>query len=243
MEESKELQSLYKIFRTLIYVSLVMEVIVYAFQPEQVEACGHIVFDLWSRIKRWTVYNDGHIIYSKLMTFLIVVITCVGTRNKKHLEFDMRTMVLYPFVGGILTLMLSVLFFWVHMRPDLSWFSLNIWLYIISSVIGTVLVHIALDNISKFLKEGLMKDRFNFENESFKQMEEKVYTDYSVNIPMKYYYKKKFRDGWVNIINPFRGTGRTEKVIFVRLTHWLKLNVNHLKSVIWAEQKKKYQKI
>ena len=29
---------------------------------------------------------------------------------------------------------------------------------------------------------------------------------YSVNIPMRYYYKGKFRKGWVNISNPFRGT-------------------------------------
>ena len=29
---------------------------------------------------------------------------------------------------------------------------------------------------------------------------------YSVNIPMRYYYKGKFRRGWVNIVNPFRGT-------------------------------------
>ena len=43
-----------------------------------------------------------------------------------------------------------------------------------ASVVGTVLVHIALDNISKFLKEGLLKDRFNFENESFVQCEEKM---------------------------------------------------------------------
>ena len=42
------------------------------------------------------------------------------------------------------------------------------------SVVGTVLVHVALDNISKYLKDGLLKDRFNFENESFEQMEEKV---------------------------------------------------------------------
>lgn len=29
---------------------------------------------------------------------------------------------------------------------------------------------------------------------------------YSVNVPMRYYYKGKFRKGWVNIVNPFRGT-------------------------------------
>ena len=51
-----------------------------------------------------------------------------------------------------------------------------------------------------------MKDRFNFENESFEQNEEFKETKYSVNIPMRYYYKGKFRKGWININNPFRGT-------------------------------------
>ena len=47
--------------------------------------------------------------------------------------------------------------------------SLNIWLYMAASILGTICIHVALDNISKFLKEGLLKDRFNFENESFEQ--------------------------------------------------------------------------
>ncbi|OIQ62992.1 hypothetical protein GALL_554720 [mine drainage metagenome] len=34
----------------------------------------------------------------------------------------------------------------------------------------------------------------------------KVTTPYSVNIPMQFYYKAKVRDGWINIVNPFRGT-------------------------------------
>lgn len=85
-------------------------------------------------------------------------------------------------------------------------FSLNTLLYMAASIIGVVLVHIALDNISKFLKEGLLKDRFNFENESFEQCKDLQTNDYSVNIPMRYYYKGKFRKGWVNIVNPFRGT-------------------------------------
>ena len=94
------------------------------------------------------------------------------------------------------------------------------------SIAGTVLCHIALDNISKYLKDGLLKDRFNFENESFEQMEQKVENQYSVNIPMRYYYKGKFRKGWVNVINPFRvtwvvgtpGSGKTFSIIepFIR---------------------------
>lgn len=85
-------------------------------------------------------------------------------------------------------------------------FSLNTLLYMATSIIGVVLVHIALDNISKFMKEGLLKDRFNFENESFEQCKDLQTNDYSVNIPMRYYYKGKFRKGWVNIVNPLRGT-------------------------------------
>ena len=70
---------------------------------------------------------------------------------------------------------------------------MNTWLYMLTSIVGVVLVHIALDNISKFLKEGLLKDRFNFENESFEQCRELQENKYSVNIPMRYYYKGKFR--------------------------------------------------
>ena len=51
-----------------------------------------------------------------------------------------------------------------------------------------------------------MKDRFNFENESFQQSEALVANNYSVNIPMIYYWKRKMHKGWINIINPFRGT-------------------------------------
>jgi hypothetical protein len=72
--------------------------------------------------------------------------------------------------------------------------------------VGVVLIHIALDNISKFLKDSLLKDRFNFENESFEQCTDLVETKYSVNIPMRFYYKGKFRKGWCNVTNPFRGT-------------------------------------
>lgn len=74
------------------------------------------------------------------------------------------------------------------------------------SLYGVMMMNVALDNISKFFKDGLIKDKFNFENESFKQMENKDENRYSVNIPMRYYYRGKFRHGFVNIVNPFRGT-------------------------------------
>ncbi len=206
MEESKELQGAYKIFRAVIYLSVLMEFFVYVFNPAPSDGWENILYDIHARIRHWLIYQDGHIVYSKVVTFILVCITCVGTRNKKHLEFNARKQVLYPLVSGILLLVLSV---WLYNHPiDVYLYSLrlNVILYMLTTVIGVVLAHIALDNISKFIKDGLLKDRFNFENESFEQCTELVENKYSVNIPMRYYYKGKFRKGWVNISNPFRGT-------------------------------------
>ena len=206
MEESKELQGAYKIFRAVIYLSVLLEFFVYAFNPVPSDGWENILYDLHGRIRRWLIYQDGHLVYSKVATFLLVCITCVGTRNKKHLEFNARRQVICPLASGLLLLVLSV---WLYNHPVnvyLYSLRLNIILYMVTTVIGVILVHIALDNISKFIKDGLLKDRFNFENESFEQCTELVENKYSVNIPMRYYYKGKFRKGWVNISNPFRGT-------------------------------------
>ena len=206
MEESKELQGFYKIFRSVIYVSILLEFFEYAIDPAMLDHWGGILCDIHGRIKRWVIYNDGNLAYSKLATFLLICITCIGTRNKKKLEFNARKQVLYPIIIGMGLVVLSVWLFGYPMETRLYTLQLNIWLYMLASIIGVVLVHIALDNISKFLKEGLLKDRFNFENESFEQCRELQENKYSVNIPMRYYYKGKFRKGWVNISNPFRGT-------------------------------------
>ena len=206
MEETKELQTAYKIFRAIIYISLLMEFFEYAVDPQLLDFWGGIVCDVHDRMKRWFIYHDGNLGWSKVATILVICITCVGTRNKKHLEFDARRQVFYPIVGGFLLLILSFWLFGHRMHTVLYALPLNIWLYMLASIIGTVLIHIALDNISKYLKEGLLKDRFNFENESFEQCQELQENKYSVNIPMRYYYKGKFRKGWVNVVNPFRGT-------------------------------------
>ena len=238
MEESKELQGFYKIFRAVVYISLLMEFFAYALEPEQLDFLGGLVTDIHSRIKRWMIYHDGNLVWSKIATILLICITCIGTRNKKHLEFDARRQVLYPLVGGLFVTILSIWLFGHRMDTRFYTITLNIWLYMAASILGTVCIHVALDNISKFLKEGLLKDRFNFENESFEQCQELQENKYSVNIPMRYYYKGKFRRGWVNIVNPFRGRRRTNRAISVKLIYWLKLNVNNLKSAIWVKQRK-----
>ena len=206
MEESKELQGFYKIFRAVIYISVLLEFFEYAIDPATLDSWGGILCDIHGRIKQWMIYNDGNLIYSKICTFVLICITCIGTRNKKNLEFNARKQVFFPLLIGILMISTSIWLFNNTMEMRLYTLPLNIILYMIASLIGVVLIHISFDNISKFLKEGLLKDRFNLENESFEQCQELQKNKYSVNIPMRYYYKGKFRKGWVNIVNPFRGT-------------------------------------
>ena len=206
MEESKDLQSLYKVFRTFIYASVILEFFEYAIDPNMLDFWGGVLVDIHDRIKLMDVYQDGHMLHSKIMTLLIICVTCIGTRNKKHLEFNAKTMVISPISAGIILMFLSVWVFKQHWPPHIFTLHSSTWLYFVMSIVGTVLCHVALDNISKYLKDGLLKDRFNFENESFEQMPDEVKNKYSVNIPMRYYYKGKFRKGWVNIVNPFRGT-------------------------------------
>ena len=163
MEESKELQGFYRIFRAVVYVSVLMEFFEYAIDPAMLDHWGGILCDIHGRIKRWAIYNDGNLVYSKVATVLLICITCIGTRAKKHLEFNARRQVLYPLVSGFALLVLSVWLFGHPMETRFYTLPLNIILYMAVSLTGGYPRHVALDNISKFLKEGLMKDRFNFE--------------------------------------------------------------------------------
>ena len=51
MEETKELQTMYKIFRCLIYLSLIVEFFEYAIDPALLDYWGGIVCDIHSRVK------------------------------------------------------------------------------------------------------------------------------------------------------------------------------------------------
>ncbi len=206
MEESKELQTAYKIFRTAIYASLLMEFFMYAIDPKGLDAFGGVLCNIHGRLKTMYIYQDGHIVSCKLATLLIVLITCIGTRNRKKLDMNWRWMVIFPLVGGFAFVAFSVWLYYQRWEPMIWVLPLSTWTYMLCSLIGVLLIHSALDNIWKYLTEGLLKDRFNLENESFDQCQEKVENKYSVNIPMRFYYKKKFRKGWINISNPFRGT-------------------------------------
>lgn len=59
--------------------------------------------------------------------------------------------------------------------------------------------------ITRLLKNQFMDDVFNDENESFMQESRLIANEYSVNLPTRFYYKKKWHNGWINVVSPQRG--------------------------------------
>ena len=60
--------------------------------------------------------------------------------------------------------------------------------------------------MSRLLRTNLMEDVFNVENESFMQETRLMENEYSVNLPTRFYYRKKWNNGYINVVNPFRAT-------------------------------------
>lgn len=198
MEESKEQQKIHTLFRSVVYISVILEILVYV----QFPFSHHIDFII-SRIGKWAIYDN--LVYSKLATLLLLLITCIGTRAKKNINYNVSRMITIPFITGLILLIISV---WLYIHVvNFKLFTIPAtWvLYIIFSLVGIICVNVALDNISKILKSNLMKDKWNFENESFEQETKLIENDHSVNIPMKFYYKGKMNDGYINIENVYRG--------------------------------------
>ena len=52
MEESKELQGTYTLFRAVIYVTLLLEFFMYAIDPQMLDFWGGILCNIHSRMKR-----------------------------------------------------------------------------------------------------------------------------------------------------------------------------------------------
>ena len=204
MEESKELQSLYKIFRMSVYISIGIEFFMYALDPVALDYMNGILVTFHEKLRTIPIYNN--IVLSKLTTLVLLCVASMGTKAKKNLEFNAKKMVIIPLSCGLVMVIASIIIFYIEGQTRWYHIRSTTWIYMAPSLYGVMMMNVALDNISKYFKDGLIKDKFNFENESFKQMENKDENRYSVNIPMRYYYRGKFRQGFVNIVNPFRGT-------------------------------------
>lgn len=83
MEETKELQNVYKIFRTLIYVTLLIEFFVYAMPYQTLASMGTLMLDFHDRLAQFAIYRHGNLIYSKLVTLFLVIITCIGIQEQE----------------------------------------------------------------------------------------------------------------------------------------------------------------
>ena len=199
-EETREQQQMYNYFRSCIYIFLIIEIVMNL----PVTADNRVTQFILDLLARFKVFNT--VSGCKVAELVCICIVCIGTKAKKALKFNVRMMVVYPVLAGLTLVGLCFVFHGLYFGVSWFGFPANRILYTICSVVGTMLVHQGLDGIAKYYNNKVGEDRFNFENESFQQSEALVANDYSVNIPMIYYWKRKMHKGWINIINPFRGT-------------------------------------
>lgn len=132
---------------------------------------------------------------AKWFALLLLAISCFGTRGVKSESIKWRH------VAAALALGLA-LFIGCWWMPGKGWTVL----YIASTALGYVALLFGGVWAGRILRGNLMDDRFNNENESFMQETRLLKNDYSINLPTRFYYKRKWHRGWINVVNPFRAT-------------------------------------
>ena len=139
-------------------------------------------------------------LYTKLFAILLMALSCLGTKGVKEEKITWTRIWIILAIGFIL-------FF-------LNWWLLNLpfpfvfctALYITTISAGYICLLMGGLWMSRLLQNNLMDDVFNNENESFMQETRLMENEYSVNLPTRFYYKKKWHKGWINVVNPFRAT-------------------------------------
>jgi type IV secretory pathway TraG/TraD family ATPase VirD4 len=204
MEESKEQQSQHRFLQAAIYLSILLEVFCFIYGPKlnlYPGLKGLTVF--LSHLKHIRIYQQP--LLSKLFTLILICLVSVGTLSKKQKDFNPKNSVAYPLGLGLL------LFFgglWFYRQQGhyviygLNWYEIG---YIICAFAGTILIHIAMDNVSKMISARLGKDRWNVEEESFMQRTKPLLATNAVNIPTLFYFKKKVHSGYLVLENLYRG--------------------------------------
>lgn len=137
------------------------------------------------------------LLWTKLFAVLFLGLSCLGTRGVKDEKITWRNIIILLVVGFI-TFFLN----WMLLAiPEVGAI-----LYISSLAIGYICLLMGGTWMSRLLKNNLMDDVFNVENESFMQETRLMENEYSVNLPTRFYYQKKWNNGWINVVNPFRAT-------------------------------------
>lgn len=192
--ESPELKKMHEYFRAAIYLFLFLELITFI----------RFDFGTFNQFLQPIFRMYGNILNAKIFLLIIIVFTCIGTLAKKNIELKPFNHIVLPLFFGLIMFFGSC--FFVSPGEVTKSLTVSDYIYVVTAVSGTILLNVGFDNISKFVQHNLMKDRFNVENESFEQTKKLIQNQYSVNIPMSYYYKKRHHKGWINIVNPFRGS-------------------------------------
>ncbi|MFV0591551.1 MAG: type IV secretion system DNA-binding domain-containing protein [Draconibacterium sp.] len=204
MDESRELQKLYSFMQMALYGIVFLDVILNVLYTESI---WHQLMLLFGRLKTLTIFSNP--VYTKLLTVVVILLVGIGTKAKKNINLNPKTQIFIPLALGLVLIFASP--FLLPKAHDLSLKQVfphtNMYgaAYIFLSFLGTIITNTAVDNVSKLVKSGLGKDKWNIEGESFMQDKVKVETPTSLNIPMVFYYKGKVHHGYINI-NPFRGT-------------------------------------
>ena len=103
MEESKELQKLYGFMQAFIYITVCIEILLFVHFPFSEQ-----IMPLLSKMAKIPIYSN--ILYSKLFTFFIIMVTCIGTRSKKDLELDPTKQIIFPLIFGFIMFFGSICF-------------------------------------------------------------------------------------------------------------------------------------
>lgn len=203
MAQEDDLRALGKIMDFLRAVSIILAIMnVYWYCYEAMHIWG-VTIGVVDRILINFNRTGGlfhSILYTKLFSLLLLALSCLGTKGVKAEKMSWNRIWTVLVVG-------SCLFFlnwWILLLPisNLG----NATLYIFTMTAGYICLLMGGLWMSRLLKHNLMEDVFNNENESFMQETKLIVNEYSVNLPTRFYYKKKWNKGWINVVNPFRAS-------------------------------------
>ncbi|MDR2010949.1 MAG: YWFCY domain-containing protein [Bacteroidales bacterium] len=142
----------------------------------------------------------NNLLITKIFAVIFLALSCLGTRGVKNEKITWTKIITCLAIGFVLFFMN----WWLLYLP-LPLIA-NTAFYILTMAVGYLCLLVAGVWISRLLKNNLMDDVFNLENESFMQETRLMENEYSVNLPTKFWYKKKQYNGWINVVNPFRAT-------------------------------------
>jgi hypothetical protein len=200
MEDERAMRKIMD-FTRLIAVALVLLHVYYycyGFFTEQHLTAGWAGSILGKFSTKTALFHAPYV--TKLAAATFLALSCMGTRGKPSEKQTWPPIIAYLVLG-------AALFFGNGFLLTLSASpAVATVLYAGSTALGFLLLMRGGNQVSRMLKVNLADDIFNSENETFPQEERKMENEYSVNLATSYQLGKKQRKGWVNIVNPFRGT-------------------------------------